>query len=233
MAILSPRLSATAPRRVFRSSGSVTLAALLLAVGPVRAEVEHYRVVPEESHIEYEAEGLLGAVIGRATGIQGELKADRGEAFRTVEMELTLASDAFHSGSDWRDGDLRELLEVTKYPTIRILTPTLLRWTPFPNLNAPTGADGEAVVWVQFRGVQAQEDILFRADENPQSGRVMIRGECESTMHRYRIEPPSAFFYTSPPKLLFRFELTLERVRIAPSPTRGETAPKNAPPPNP
>lgn len=185
-------------------------AILALAGVEAHAELREYEVVPESSWLEYEADSLFGGVVGRTYGLTGTVSADPNMVFGTVSLQISVPTASFDSGWEWRDEDVREMIGSSEYPALTLGRPTMVRWTPFPTLTNPTGADGEAVVWVQWRDVQAQENVLFRFDQSPESGRILLRGEAESDMRRYRIKPPTAYLYTSDPELAIRFELVLK-----------------------
>lgn len=162
---------------------SAAVVALLVAAAP---SVRSLSVDPAASVVRYHVNHKLHAVDGRSTAIEGKALVG---ADGTVRAMVRIPVSSFESGDANRDANMRETLEVSKFPYV------VLKAAGRVDPEAPRGHPFDATLAgeLEFHGVRrpvaVPVSITFAAD-----GSATATGRMALSLDAYRVERPSLLF---------------------------------------
>jgi polyisoprenoid-binding protein YceI len=176
---IDARFAVAATRRM----GAVVIAlGALFASGVASAEPPRFRVVPEQSRVEFVAGTQLGEFRGSTGLVSGDVIVDPASPSRP---EIAIAVDARGLASDnaKRDQHMHEkVLETAQFPAVRLIA------SAFRPDSAAAAPGGTLVGTLSLHGVDRQVTIPVRFERN---GRT-LRGDARFTiaLADSRITPP-------------------------------------------
>jgi polyisoprenoid-binding protein YceI len=173
------RIAGAAARRVI---AALVATGAVLASSAGSAEPARFRVVPEQSRVEFVAGTQLGEFRGSTGLVSGDVVVDPASPSRP---EIAIAVDARGLTSDnaKRDQHMHEkVLETAQFPAVRLLASA---FRPDSGAAAPNGT---LVGTLSLHGVDRQVTIPVRFERN---GRT-LRGDARFTiaLADFRITPP-------------------------------------------
>ncbi len=184
---------------------AVASALLALTASPASPEPKTYAISPIRSQVAFDATYPLGDFPGTTEEVAGAFTLDPGNLSLGVSGSVTVNPASLRTGIGGRDRDLRNVMEVEKYPEIRF---TLCGVdASFPSLaeRADTALKMSGVLGIH--GVARPVTLTGRA-RIVEDG-LWVRGEGDLKMSDFGITPPKKFFLSVKDEIRVRFDVLL------------------------
>jgi polyisoprenoid-binding protein YceI len=165
------------------SNAWVALAAVALAAAP---EAKVYSVDPAHSALGFQIVHKFHKVHGESRQVEGKARlTPQGE----VQVMVRAAIASFDSGDANRDGNMRETLELDRYPYVTFKAVGRLT----PPREYPGRAEVELEGELDFHGRKHPEKVPVKVEfSGPDALRVT--GRFEISLERYEVQRPSLLF---------------------------------------
>jgi polyisoprenoid-binding protein YceI len=182
---------------------TTALIAILLTATPTDLHLDPNA----KQSVSFELHHPFVTVTGRAATVEG---AARVLPDGTTQVEVVAPVEAFHTGNAARDNDLDELLEVWRYPNVRVRA--LLPPSPEAKPGATITTDAKVRVDLHGRSLifPAKVQVVYGV-----GGQARVVGSFAVDMTDYGIEPPSLVLVDAEKELPVAFDLTWTSDRMA------------------
>jgi polyisoprenoid-binding protein YceI len=167
------------------------------------SEQQAYTVDAAQSTIRYHVNHKLHAADGRSSALEGKavIQPD-GKVLAMVRVPVA----TFDSGDANRDANMRDTLEVGRFPFVVFKGVTSLVMPAALGQGIPTTLHGE----LEFHGVKQQVQVpatlQFASD-----GSARVTGKMKLSLDAYRIERPSLLMIKLDDECAIDFDLKLKR----------------------
>jgi polyisoprenoid-binding protein YceI len=184
------------------------LAGMLVTVLFLPASAQPRRWVPNpaKSVVTFDATHQMGDFSGRAEAVTGEFQADTADLRASITGVARVRVAVLRTGNDNRDRDMREVLDVDRFPEIRFTIGGVE-----PSFNSVTSS-ADTLITVKgglaVRGVE--RPVTFLARVRLRDDRIWVRGESRIRLTDFGINPPSRLFFRVGDDVTIGFDLTLE-----------------------
>jgi polyisoprenoid-binding protein YceI len=181
----------------------MTAAVAALSLLFAAAEPHAYTVDPAQSTIQFHVHHKLHSSDGRSSSIEGKAVVQPdGRVLAMVRVPIA----SFDSGDANRDANMRDTLEVGRFPFVVFKGVTSLVMPAAQGKGLPTTLQGE----LEFHGVKQQVHVpatlQFASD-----GSARITGKMTLSLDSYRIERPSLLMIKLDDECAIELDLKLKR----------------------
>jgi len=183
------------------SRWGVVAAVVLGATLPAMAEETTFRIVSGRSEVAFDATYPLGDFTGTTKDVKGEIRLDPADLARPVVAQVEVDPSSLNTGISGRDRDLRDTMEVERFPSIhfvvrevRAARPSLLGEPEVPVVIAGRMTIHGVERPAEFSGKARLQDAVLR-----------VEGATALKMTDYGIKPPSKFFFRVGDEIKIRF----------------------------
>ena len=201
-------------RRSCLSRWVVTATMILSAFAAASAEEAAFRIVSERSEVAFDATYPLGDFTGTTKDVKGEFRVDPADLARPVTGRLEVNPGSLDTGIAGRDQDLREHLEVKRFPAI-VFVPKEVRAG-----QASLPDRGEIPVTISglmtIHGVE--RPVEFSGKARLQEGGLRVEGVTALKMSDYGITRPTKLFFRVGDEVKVRFRVEAANPILGPLP---------------
>ena len=182
----------------FSSLALVTAYCLAAAAGlflfqvSALAEVQRFRISPQESHIITKIKDPFGNIVnGRLRLRHGEAAGDPERLQETGSVNLLIDASTYNSNLGLRDQDVQEYyLEVQQHPTIRFSSSALVK----VERSAPSAESWQISLRgiLDFHGVKKEISLPVRL--RYEGKKIIAQGRLQILLEDFKIAVPSLHF---------------------------------------
>ena len=188
-----------------RVGASLALVVLLLWTPPGVAEPRRWTTVAGKCQVSFTATFALGDFTGQTDDVSGDFQGDASDLRQGIQGAVRINPAAIRTGIDGRDRDMREVLEVTRYPEIRF---TLERVEPsFPSVTDRADVLLTITGRMLIHGVERA--MTFPGRVRLRDERLWVRGEGPLTMSAFGVKPPTKLLFKVADTVQVSFDLVL------------------------
>jgi polyisoprenoid-binding protein YceI len=177
--------------------------------GPALAEVQSFRLNPDESQIITKVKDPFGIVVNGALRVrQGEARGDIDRLQEVGSVSLVIDTSSYNSNIGLRDQDVQEhYLEVQQYPVIRFNS------TGIQKIERPKSPEDLWQITVRGRlelhGVQREVIVPVRLLY--QTNKITAQGNFRLVLHDFNIRVPTLLFLKAGNQVDVEFRIVGER----------------------
>jgi polyisoprenoid-binding protein YceI len=178
---------------------------------PAYAELQRFRLSPDESRIATKIDDPFGNVVNGALRLrQGEARGDLDRLQETGSVSLIIDAASYNSSIGLRDQDVQEhYLEVQQYPVIR------LDATGIQKIERPHSPQEPWQITVRARldlhGVQ--RDVIVPVRLLYQGDKIIAQGSFRFSLEQFKISVPRLLFLKAGNQVQVDFRIIGERQR--------------------
>ncbi len=181
---------------------TVAVAALALLLAGA-SEQQAYTVDAAQSTIRFHVHHKLHSSDGRSSSIEGKaIVQPDGKVLAMVRVPVA----SFDSGDANRDANMRDTLEVGRFPFVVFKGVTSLVMPAALGKGIPTTMQGE----LEFHGVRQQVQVPVTL-QFANDGSARVTGKLALSLDSYKIERPSLLMIKLDDACAIEFDLTLKR----------------------
>lgn len=189
----------------------IWLLSLVLISAPAAglAELQRFRLIPDESQIVAKIKDPFGNIVNGALRIrQGEARGDVDRLQEVGSVSLVIDTSSYNSNLGLRDQDVQEYyLEVQQYPVIRFDS------TGMQKIERPQSANDPWQITVRGRlevhGVQ--REVLVPVRLLYQTNKIMAQGSLRFVLEDFNIRVPTLLFLKAGNQVDVDFRIVGER----------------------
>jgi polyisoprenoid-binding protein YceI len=176
---------------------------------PTLAEVQRFRLIPDESQIVTKIKDPFGGIVNGVLRVrQGEARGDIDRLQEVGSVSLVIDTRSYSSNIGLRDQDVQEYyLEVQQYPEIRFDS------TGIQKIERPQSPED---LWqitlrgrLELHGVQREVIVPLRLLY--QRNRVMVQGNFRFVLEDFNIRVPTLLFLKAGNQVDVEFRIVGER----------------------
>jgi polyisoprenoid-binding protein YceI len=167
-----------------------------------------FRLAPAESRVWFDADARLHSFRGETQQLTGSFSLRLSSPPQLADAAVSIDAASLDTGNRDRDADMRDLLEVGRFPTIEFRVVELL--TPQPAASAASWdlvLQGKLTVHGITRDVKVPTTVSLAAE------RVTARGRIHLDMRDYNIRVPRLLLIPMKSEVLVGFEVVAHPVR--------------------
>ncbi len=167
-------------------------AGLCLSHASLLAEVQRFRLNPQESHIVTKVKDPFGNIVnGKLRIRQGEAAGDPDRLQETGSVNVLIDANTYNSNLGLRDQDVQEYyLEVQQHPTIRFSSSALVK--------VEQAVPSEASWQISLRGTLdlhgVKKEISFPVRLSYEGKKIIAQGRLQILLEDFKIAVPRLFF---------------------------------------
>jgi polyisoprenoid-binding protein YceI len=182
---------------------------LVSASAPALAEVQSFRLIPDESQIITKIKDPFGSIVNGALRVrQGEARGDIDRLQEVGSVSLVIDTSSYNSNIGLRDQDVQEhYLEVQQYPVIRFNS------TGIQNIKRPQSPEDLWQITVRGRlelhGVQREVIVPVRLLY--QTNKITAQGNFRFVLEDFNIRVPTLLFLKAGNQVDVEFRIVGER----------------------
>lgn len=182
-------------------------ALVVLEPSPVTAEEVTFRIAPERSEVAFDATYPLGDFSGTTKDVTGEIRFDPGDLTKPVAARVEVNPATLDTGLSGRDRDLREYLEVERFPTMQFVLTEIRaeRLSLSDQVEAPVVILGKLTI----HGVERAVEVRGKA--RLAEGSFRVEGITALKMTDYGIRRPTKLFLRVGEEVKVRFRVEAVR----------------------
>jgi polyisoprenoid-binding protein YceI len=190
---------------------------------PALAEVQSFRLIPDESQIITKIKDPFGSIVNGALRVrQGEARGDIDRLQEVGSVSLVIDTSSYNSNIGLRDQDVQEhYLEVQQYPVIRFNS------TGIQNIKRPQSPEDLWQITVRGRlelhGVQKEMIVPVRLLY--QTNKITAQGNFRFVLEDFNIRVPTLLFLKAGNQVNVEFRIVGERQPEVRSATSSGTKP--------
>src|SRR5262245_41563503 len=176
---------------------------------PALAEIQSFRVIPNESQIVTKVKDPFGSVVNGALRVrQGEVRGDIDRLQEVGSVNLVIDSSSYNSNIGLRDQDIQEhYLEVQQYPVIRFNSTGIQK---IERLQSP-----EELWQITVRGRLelhgVQKDVIVPVRLLYQTNKITAQGNFRFVLEDFNIRVPTLLFLKAGNQVDVEFRIVGER----------------------
>jgi polyisoprenoid-binding protein YceI len=176
---------------------------------PALAEVQRFRLIPDESQIVTKIKDPFGGIVNGALRVrQGEARGDIDRLQEVGSVSLVIDTRSYNSNIGLRDQDVQEYyLEVQQYPVIRFDS------TGIQKIERPQSPEDLWQITVRGRlelhGVQKEMIVPIRLLY--QRNKIRAQGNCRFVLEDFNIRVPTLLFLKAGNQVDVEFRIVGER----------------------
>jgi polyisoprenoid-binding protein YceI len=176
---------------------------------PALAEVQSFRLIPDESQIITKIKDPFGSIVNGALRVrQGEARGDIDRLQEVGSVSLVIDTSSYNSNIGLRDQDVQEhYLEVQQYPVIRFNS------TGIQNIKRPQSPEDLWQITVRGRlelhGVQKEMIVPVRLLY--QTNKITAQGNFRFVLEDFNIRVPTLLFLKAGNQVDVEFRIVGER----------------------
>lgn len=176
------------------------------------AQVQRYRLKPEESRIVSKIKDPFGNIVSGSLRLrEGQAGGDPERLRETGTVILVLDATSYDSDLGLRDKDVQEdYLEVRQYPSIRFASTSIVQ----VERSAPSGEGGSVLLrgTLTFHGVK--KEITVPVALHYDGKRIVAEGRLQILLENFNIAAPSLLFLKAGNQVDVEFTIVGERSRF-------------------
>jgi polyisoprenoid-binding protein YceI len=182
---------------------------LVSASAPALAEVQSFRLIPDESQIITKIKDPFGSIVNGALRVrQGEARGDIDRLQEVGSVSLVIDTSSYNSNIGLRDQDVQEhYLEVQQYPVIRFNS------TGIQNIKRPQSPEDLWQITVRGRleihGVQ--KEVIVPVRLLYQTNKITAQGNFRFVLEDFNIRVPTLLFLKAGNQVDVEFRIVGER----------------------
>jgi polyisoprenoid-binding protein YceI len=190
---------------------------------PALAEVQSFRLIPDESQIITKIKDPFGSIVNGALRVrQGEARGDIDRLQEVGSVSLVIDTSSYNSNIGLRDQDVQEhYLEVQQYPVIRFNS------TGIQNIKRPQSPEDLWQITVRGRlelhGVQ--KEVIVPVRLLYQTNKITAQGNFRFVLEDFNIRVPTLLFLKAGNQVNVEFRIVGERQPEVRSATSSGTKP--------
>jgi polyisoprenoid-binding protein YceI len=190
---------------------------------PALAEVQSFRLIPDESQIITKIKDPFGSIVNGALRVrQGEARGDIDRLQEVGSVSLVIDTSSYNSNIGLRDQDVQEhYLEVQQYPVIRFNS------TGIQNIKRPQSPEDLWQITVRGRlelhGVQ--KEVIVPVRLLYQTNKITAQGNFRFVLEDFNIRVPTLLFLKAGNQVDVEFRIVGERQPEVRSATSSGTKP--------
>lgn len=171
------------------------------AVAQAAAEEMTLRIVPERSEVAFDATWPFGDFTGTTKDIKGEVRFDPEDLTKPVTAKVEVNPSTLNTGISGRDKDLRDSMEVERFPSIQFVSKEIRAGSlsPLDQVEIPVVISGLMTI----HGVE--RPVEFSGKARLQEGLLHVEGATALKMTDYGIKPPAMLFLRVGDEVKVRF----------------------------
>lgn len=185
----------------------VIAAVMFFGVIPASAEETVFRIVSERSEVAFDATYPLGDFTGTTKDVKGEFRFDPADLTKAVIGRVEVNPSTLDTGIGGRDQDLRDYLEVERFPSI-LFVPKEVRAAKLSLLDQ-TEVSVAVSGLMTIHGVE--RPVEFSGKARLQEGVLRAEGSTTLKMTDYGIKRPTKFFFKVGDDVKVRFRVEAVR----------------------
>jgi len=176
---------------------------------PALAEVQSFRLIPDESQIITKIKDPFGSIVNGALRVrQGEARGDIDRLQEVGSVSLVIDTSSYNSNIGLRDQDVQEhYLEVQQYPVIRFNS------TGIQNIKRPQSPEDLWQITVRGRlelhGVQ--KEVIVPVRLLYQTNKITAQGNFRLVLEDFNIRVPTLLFLKAGNQVDVEFRIVGER----------------------
>jgi polyisoprenoid-binding protein YceI len=176
---------------------------------PALAEVQSFRLIPDESQIITKIKDPFGSIVNGALRVrQGEARGDIDRLQEVGSVSLVIDTSSYNSNIGLRDQDVQEhYLEVQQYPVIRFNS------TGIQNIKRPQSPEDLWQITVRGRlelhGVQ--KEVIVPVRLLYQTNKITAQGNFRFVLEDFNIRVPTLLFLKAGNQVDVEFRIVGER----------------------
>lgn len=187
----------------------ILLFVLIPPSAPTLAEVQRFRLIPDESQIVAKIEDPFGSIVNGALRLrQGEARGDIDRLQESGSVSLVIDTRSYNSNIGLRDQDVQEhYLEVQQHPLIRFDS------TGIEKIERPQSPED---LWqitlrgrLELHGVQ--RDVIVPVRLLYQTNKITARGNFRFDLQDFNIRVPTLLFLKGGNEVDVEFRIVGER----------------------
>jgi polyisoprenoid-binding protein YceI len=185
------------------------LSLVLISPSAALAEVQSFRLNPDESQIITKVKDPFGSIVNGALRVrQGEARGDIDRLQEVGSVSLVIDSSSYNSNIGLRDQDVQEhYLEVQQYPVIRFNS------TGIQNIKRPQSPEDLWQITVRGRlelhGVQ--KEVIVPVRLLYQTNKITAQGKFRFVLEDFNIRVPTLLFLKAGNQVDVEFRIVGER----------------------
>jgi polyisoprenoid-binding protein YceI len=182
---------------------------LISPSAPALAEVQSFRLIPDESQIITKVKDPFGGIVNGALRVrQGEARGDIDRLQEVGSVSLVIDASSYNSNIGLRDQDVQEhYLEVQQYPVIRFNS------TGIQKIERPQSPENLWQITVRGRlelhGVQREVSVPVRLLY--QTNKITAQGNFQFVLEDFNIRVPTLLFLKAGNQVDVEFRIVGER----------------------
>jgi polyisoprenoid-binding protein YceI len=182
---------------------------LISPSAPALAEVQSFRLIPDESQIITKVKDPFGSIVNGALRVrQGEARGDIDRLQEVGSVSLVIDTSSYNSNIGLRDQDIQEhYLEVQQYPVIRFNS------TGIQKIERPQSPEDLWQMTVRGRleihGVQREVIVPLRLLY--QTNKITAQGNFRFVLEDFNIRVPTLLFLKAGNQVDVEFRIVGER----------------------
>jgi polyisoprenoid-binding protein YceI len=182
---------------------------LVFPSAPALAEVQSFRLIPDESQITTKIKDPFGSIVNGALRVrQGEARGDIDRLQEVGSVSLVIDTSSYNSKIGLRDQDVQEhYLEVQQYPVIRFNS------TGIQNIKRPQSPEDLWQITVRGRlelhGVQ--KEVIVPVRLLYQTNKITAQGNFRFVLEDFNIRVPTLLFLKAGNQVDVEFRIVGER----------------------
>ncbi|HSE90245.1 MAG TPA: YceI family protein [Candidatus Binatia bacterium] len=182
---------------------------LVFTSAPALAEVQSFRLIPDESQIITKIKDPFGSIVNGALRVrQGEARGDIDRLQEVGSVSLVIDTSSYNSNIGLRDQDVQEhYLEVQQYPVIRFNS------TGIQNIKRPQSPEDLWQITVRGRlelhGVQ--KEVIVPVRLLYQTNKITAQGNFRFVLEDFNIRVPTLLFLKAGNQVDVEFRIVGER----------------------
>jgi polyisoprenoid-binding protein YceI len=182
---------------------------LISLSAPALAEVQSFRLIPDESQIITKVKDPFGSIVNGALRVrQGEARGDIDRLQEVGSVSLVIDTSSYNSNIGLRDQDIQEhYLEVQQYPVIRFSS------TGIQKIERPQSLEDLWQITVRGRlelhGVQREVIVPVRLLY--QTKKITAQGNFRFVLEDFNIRVPTLLFLKAGNQVDVEFRIVGER----------------------
>jgi len=176
---------------------------------PALAEIQTFRLIPDESQIITKVKDPFGSIVNGAVRVrQGEARGDIDRLQEVGSVNLVIDSSSYNSNIGLRDQDVQEhYLEVQQYPVIRFNS------TGIQKIERPQSPEDLWQITVRGRlelhGVQ--KEVIVPVRLLYQTNKITAQGNFRFVLEDFNIRVPTLLFLKAGNQVDVEFRIVGER----------------------
>jgi polyisoprenoid-binding protein YceI len=176
---------------------------------PALAEVQSFRLIPDESQIITKIKDPFGSIVNGALRVrQGEARGDIDRLQEVGSVSLVIDTSSYNSNIGLRDQEVQEhYLEVQQYPVIRFNS------TGIQNIKRPQSPEDLWQITVRGRlelhGVQ--KEVIVPVRLLYQTNKITAQGNFRFVLEDFNIRVPTLLFLKAGNQVDVEFRIVGER----------------------